>query len=65
MTDAKISTKLYDKPDYFDLCIANFPYMCNNIPESRAYGVYISQLIILARACSSYGEFIDRDRLRT
>ena len=36
-----------------------------NIPESPAYGVYISQLIGYARACSSYGDFIDRRRLLT
>ena len=35
------------------------------IPESPTYGVYISQLIRNARACSSYGDFIDRGKLLT
>jgi hypothetical protein len=31
----------------------NFPNMCRNIPASPAYGVYISQLILYARASNS------------
>ena len=34
-------------------------------PESPAYGVYTSKLIRYARACSSYGDFIDTGRLLT
>ena len=36
----KLSTKLYDKRDDF-----NFPFLCDNIPASPAYGVFVSQLI--------------------
>ena len=36
-----------------------------NIPESPAYGVYISQLIRYARACSSYCDFIYRGKALT
>ena len=43
----QLSTKIYDKRD--DFKIINFPNMCNNIPASPAYGVYISQLIRYAR----------------
>ena len=60
-TDGTLSTKLYDNRDDFDFRIVNFPYICGNIPESPAYGIYISQLIRYTRA--SYGEFIDRGRL--
>ena len=35
-------------------------YYCSNIPTSPAYGVFFSQLIRYARACSSYGCFILR-----
>jgi hypothetical protein len=35
-------------------CTINFPYLCSNIPASPAYGVYISQLIRYARACSTH-----------
>jgi hypothetical protein len=38
--------------------IVNFPYFCSNIPDSPAYGVYISQLIRYARACSTYNHFL-------
>jgi hypothetical protein len=34
--------------------------MCSNIPASPAYGVYISQLIRYARACSNYSDFLKR-----
>ena len=64
-TGGTISTKLYDKRDDFDFRIVNFPYICSNIPESPAYSVYISQVIIYLRACSSCGDFIDRGRLVT
>jgi hypothetical protein len=45
----KISTKIYDKRDDFNIKIINFPNMYSNIPASPAYGVYISQLIRYAR----------------
>ena len=60
-----VSTKLYDNRDDFNFRIVNFPYMSSNIPESPAYGVYISQLIRYARACSSYQDFITRGRSLT
>ena len=37
-----------------------FPFLSNKIPSSPAYGVFISQLIRYARACSSYECFILR-----
>ena len=60
-----LSTKLYDKRDDFDFRIVNFPYISSNIPESPAYGVYISQLLRYARACSSYCDFIYRGKALT
>ena len=38
--------------------ITNFPFLSSNIQSSPAYGVFISQLIRYARACSSYECFI-------
>ena len=55
----------YDKPDEFDFRLVNFPYICSNIPKSPAYVVYISQLTRYDRACSPYGDFIERGRLLT
>ena len=40
--------------------ITNVPFLSSNIPSSPAYGVFISQLIWYARACSSYECFILR-----
>ena len=57
-----LSTRIYDKRDDFNFEIINFPHLSSNIPTSPAYGVYISQLIRYARACSSYSEFVKRHR---
>ena len=43
--DGKLFTRLYDKRDDFDFPIVNFPYLSSNIPESPAYGVFVSQFI--------------------
>ena len=51
---------IYDKRDDFNFHITNFPFLSTNIPTLPAYGVFISQLIRYARACSSYGCFILR-----
>jgi hypothetical protein len=63
--DGKLTTQLYDKRDDFSFTILNFPYICSNIPPSPPYGVYISQLIRYARACSTYYQFLSRSRLLT
>ena len=53
---------IYNKRDDFHFHITNFPFLSSNIPSSPAYGVFISQLIRYARACSSYECFILRAR---
>ena len=60
-----LQVKLYDKRDDFNFHIVNFPFLCSNIPLSPAYGVYISQIIRYARACSFYDDFLMRCRLLT
>ena len=35
--DGKLFTQLYDKPDYLDFLIVNFPHLSINIPESPTY----------------------------
>ena len=57
-----LHTSIYDKRDDFNFHITNFPFLSSNIPSSPAYGVFISQLIRYARACSSYECFILRAR---
>ena len=56
-SEGKLSTRLYDKRDDFDLHIVNFPFLSSNIPSGPSYGVYISQLIRYARCCSHYDDF--------
>ena len=45
-----VSSKIYDKRDYFDFDIlVNFPFLDGDLPRRPSYGVYISQLIRFAR----------------
>ena len=57
--------KLYDKRDDFNFDTVNFPLLSSNIPQSLAYGVFVSQLIRYARASSLYEDFIMRSQLLT
>ena len=59
-SNGQLRTSLYDKRDDFNFNITNFPFLSSNIPSSPAYGIFISQLIRYARACSSYECFILR-----
>ena len=63
--DKRLQVKLYDKRDDFNFNIVNFPFLSSNIPQSPAYGVYVSQLIRYARASSAYIDFLVRSRLLT
>ena len=58
-------TKFHDNRDDFNFPIANFPFICSNIPAARAYGVYLSQFIRYSRACGSNHYFLDRGLLLT
>ena len=60
-----ISTKIYDKRDYFDFEIVNFPFLDGDVPRSTSYGVYISQLIRFARASTYAADFNTRNKLLT
>ena len=59
-SNGQLRTFLYDKRDDFNFHITNFPLLSSNIQSSPAYGVFISELIRYARACSSYECFILR-----
>ena len=58
--DAQLRTSLYDKREYFNFHITNFPFRSSNIPSSPAYDVFILQIIRYGRVCSSYECFILR-----
>ena len=59
------STKIYDKRDDFDFEIVHFPFLDGDVPRSTSYGVYISQLILFARASSYVADFNTRKKLLT
>lgn len=65
--NGNLTTKLYNKRDYLNFSIVSFLYLSSNIPLSLAYGVFVSQLIRYARACSTYmyEQFIKRGTLHT
>ena len=63
--NGKLATRLYDKRDDFNFPIVNFPFLSSNIPYAPAYGIYISQLIRFARACSNYQDFMERGKALT
>ena len=56
-----IHTKIYDKRDDFDFCIVNYPHLDGDVPHATSYGVYVSQLIRFARACSNVKDFNERN----
>ena len=63
--DKRLQVKLYDKRDDFNFNIVNFLFLSSSVPQSPAYGVYVSQLIRYARASSAYSDFLVRSRLLT
>ena len=50
----KYVTTIYDKRDDFNFHIMNFPYLDSNILTRPAYGIYILQLVRIARICVKY-----------
>ena len=60
-----VSTNIYDKHDDFDFEIVNFPFLDGDVPRSKSYGVYISQLIRFARASSYVTDFNTRIKVLT
>ena len=60
-----LTTRLYEKRDDFNFLIVNFPFLSSNIPSAPAYGVYVSQLIANAKACSKYQDFTERVKVLT
>ena len=65
ISNAIVSTKIYDKRDDFDFEIVNFPFLDDDVPRSTSYGVYISQPIRFARASSHVADFNTHNKLLT
>ena len=53
------------KRDDFDLEIVYCPFCDGDVHRSTFYGVYISQLILFARASSHVADFNTRNKLLT
>ena len=60
-----VSSKIYDKRNYFDFDIVNFPFLDGDVARRPFYGVYISQLINFARVCSHVDDFNTRNKCLT
>ena len=58
--DGQLHTSIYYQRDDFNFHVKKYPFLSSNIPASPAYGVFTSQLIRYARACSSYEYSIQR-----
>ena len=65
IVDGFVSCKIYDKRDDFDFEIVNFPFLDRDVPRAASYGVYISQLIRLARVSSHVTDFNNHNKLLT
>ena len=63
ISNGLVSSKIYDKRDDFD--IVNFPFLDGDVPRSTSYGVYISQLIRIARVSSHVAVFNARNKSLT
>ena len=60
-----VSTKIYDKWDDFDFENVIFPFLDGDVHGSTSYGVYITQLIRFARACSHVADLNTHNKLLT
>ena len=60
ISDDIVSSEVYDKRDDF-----NFEIIFSFLDGNAFYGIYISQLIRLARACSNVTDFNNRNQFLT
>ena len=54
----KFYVKLYDKRNDYTFDVINYPFLDGNIPKGQSYGIFISQLVRLARINSTFNNFI-------
>ena len=65
ISDGFVKTKIFDKRDDFDFDIVNLPVLDGDVPRSTFYGIYISQLICIARVSSHGDDFSTRNKVLT
>ena len=61
IVNGEIHTSVYDKREDFGFNIVNFPWLDGDVPRLPSYGIYISQLIRYARACTNVLDFHSRN----
>ena len=61
----RVTSSIYDKREDFNFSIVNYPFLDGDVPRSTSYGIYISQLIRFARACTLPEDFNNRNLLIT
>ena len=65
ITNDIVSSKIDYKWSDFSFEIVNFRFLDGGVPRSPSYGVYISQVIRLARVCSYVDDFNNRNLFST
>ena len=60
-----MSVKSKEIVNFHKSILVNFPFLDEDVPRSLSYGVYISQLIRLARLCSNVDDFHNRNLFLT
>ena len=63
LDDGESTCRVYDKRDYINFDIVNYPFIDSNIPINPAYGIYVSQLITFAKIRTDLPEFSERYKL--
>ena len=61
ITNGIVSSKIDDKQDDCNFEIVNSPFLDEDVSRYPSYGVYISQLIRIARVCSNVDDFNNRN----
>ena len=65
ITNGIVSSIIHDKRYYLNFRKVNFPFLDGDVPRSPSYGVYISQLIRLAKVCSNVDDLNNRNLFLT
>lgn len=62
---SELLINVYDKTEAFNFDVIKFSHISSNIPDSVSYGVFLSQLVRIARICNRDVFFMDRAKLLT
>ena len=63
ISNAVVSSKIYERRDVFDFGILNFLFLDGDVPRSTSYGIYISRLIQFARVASHVTDISARNKI--